>query len=252
MLLLLRGSVARHLGGSGVLGSGKISGDGFLVDGVHHYFKKLTLAAGVELKRLVDGAVFLFDLFVFSQNVKSELALLGICLLELKADDGEMGWVFALLQGELKVVTITAMLQELQFIMRGGNQFTMLGQVANGMLQLAFGGGQIIARICDVRANLGDIAFYAADFAGNFTKLFLGGFFVGNQAGFGGLLRNPNVSGFAGEFLVRHADFISQHVNGSTGLAAKIIEFLGNVLLLSNLVLLQFRNAALRLDHEDN
>src|SRR5437899_4291579 len=58
--------------GIGCYGFGccKIAGYRVLVYGIDHHLKQVVLASSIELKRLVDGAVFLLHLLVVSQHVE--------------------------------------------------------------------------------------------------------------------------------------------------------------------------------------
>src|SRR6478752_4926853 len=134
--LLRTRRVARHLCSRHVLRGGKISRDSIFVHAVHYHFKQCAVASGIKLQRLVDGAVFLLNLLVLGQHVQRKLALLGISLLKLQAHNREMRGSLVLLQRELKIIPVTAMLEHLQFVVRRGNQFTVLVQIADGMIQL--------------------------------------------------------------------------------------------------------------------
>src|SRR5437879_9383431 len=72
--------------GIGCYGFGcrQIAGYRVLVYRIDHHLKQVVLASRIELKWLVDGAVFLLDLLVVSQHVEREFALLGIGFLELE------------------------------------------------------------------------------------------------------------------------------------------------------------------------
>src|SRR5437764_11857879 len=99
--------------GIGCYGFGcrQIAGYRVLVYGIDHHLKQVVLASGIELKRLVDGAVFLLDLLIVSQHVEREFALLGIGFLELETYCSKAGRILALFQSELVIVAVASVLE---------------------------------------------------------------------------------------------------------------------------------------------
>ena len=117
-----------------------------------------------------------------------------------------------LLQRELKIIAVAAMLEHLQFVMRRGNQFAVLVQVADGMIELSFGHSQIVPGIGNVGAHLYYFTLHAGNFIVHRANLLLGGFFIGLQASLSFMLFGLEFLGLLAQFFMVHSRAVRQHV----------------------------------------
>src|ERR1039457_2667267 len=92
----------------------QVSSNAVLVSREHYDFIQQVITPGVELQRLSNRTVFLFDGLVVSQDVESEPALLRIHLLQLEAHRRNRSFR-TLAQGEIEVVAVAPVLQDVQF-----------------------------------------------------------------------------------------------------------------------------------------
>src|ERR1019366_6798528 len=156
----------------------QVSSDAVLVSRENHDFIQQVIAPSIELQRLSDRTVFLLDSLVVSQDVESEPALLRIHLLQLEAHSRNRSFR-SLAQGEVKIVAVSPVLQNVQFGRGMRNQSTLHTKIADGALQLLVGCLQFVLGFGNVGLGRSDFRLHTTDFSADggdlLTLLGLGG-----------------------------------------------------------------------------
>src|SRR5438093_995561 len=94
-----------------VLGSGEVTGDLVLADGVDHHLVRLARLAGVELHRLVDVLVAFFGELIVCHHFDGVLVLFGIGLLQQESDITHALAVLGFAELELDVIALAQTLE---------------------------------------------------------------------------------------------------------------------------------------------
>ena len=126
------------------------------------------------MDRLARGFVFLFDVFVVSDDVDGVLGFLGIRLDQGNLNRPDALRVFGFLYREFVVVAVAAAPQLLEVIAVVGDQPAHHVHVAHAAVQLPFGGLQ-------VRLGRFQVLLRAPDFACHRANLFLARLDLGSE-----------------------------------------------------------------------
>ena len=133
-----------------------------------------------------DIAVFLFDGPVVGGHIHRVFALLNIGLLQLQAHGRNRLRLGALQKGELVIIAVAFVLQNVQIAGGMSDQTALHAQITNRALQLGFGGFQVGLGRSDIGADATHIRLHACDIPAYGANL---SFLLLFQAGLRGFLR---------------------------------------------------------------
>lgn len=173
---------SRH-GSHSALGCGKIARNLIFRYVVDDDFKEDGILTRIELHGLIEALVLLLDVAVVCTDDHRVLRALVVYLLGLEFDGGEEHGLGTLLESELVVGAVAAVLELFQFVVGASDEAAHHAGVAHGALQLGLRGVEVLLGVGDAGFSASDIGLDGGDIGGNCSDLLSSYGLLGLQPG---------------------------------------------------------------------